>query len=361
MSIRRAMLKAWEGDPSSPAWSRALTRSMAPLGSLYGAAMANRRRRYETGKARIVKNPAPVISIGNLTLGGTGKTPTVAWLAEKLDLQGRRPAVVSRGYGGRPKDVLVVGDGKGSLMASPPAADEAAMLARRYPGLLVLTGAERSFVAEKAVKEFGADVVVLDDGFQHMALARDVDLVVLRGDCPFGNGRVVPAGVLREPVSALRRAHAVLVTGECGERARAEIHSLAPGAPVFAGWLAPDALLDARGEMAGAPEDLKGVKVVAVSGLGNPRGFERMLESLEVETLAHHVYPDHANYAPADGVRLVSSLQKTGADFILTTEKDAAKLSSLLSNAPLRVLRVEMRIDDEANLLGLIGKMAFSA
>ena len=361
MSFRRAVLQAWEGDPSSPAWSRMLAKSLGPLGSLYGAAMANRRRRYEAEKANVSKIPVPVVSIGNLALGGTGKTPTVAWLVEKLILNGRKPAVVSRGYGGRPKDVMVVGDGKGSLMAAPPAADEAAMLARRYPDLLVLTGAERSFVAKKAVEEFGADVVVLDDGFQHLALHRDMDVVVLRGDSPFGNGKVVPAGVLREPVSALISADAVLLTGECAGRTREEIQSLVPDIPVFTGHLEPDALLDSRGENTGSPDELKGARVVAVSGLGNPHGFEKMLESLDVEVIAHHEYPDHAHYALADGVRLVSSMQKTGADFILTTEKDAVKLSPLLSNAPHRVLRVVMKIDEEMNLSALIEKELFSS
>ncbi len=361
MSFRSGILQSWEGNPSSPAWARVLTRSLGPLGSLYGAAMARRRRRYESGKADVSKIPVPVISIGNITLGGTGKTPTVAWLAEKLALKGRKPAVVSRGYGGRPKDVMVVGDGKGRLMDAPPAADEAAMLARRYPGLLVLTGAERSFVAKKAVEEFEADVVVLDDGFQHMALHRDVDVVVLRGDCPFGNGKVVPAGVLREPVSALRRADAILITGECADSTRENIQSLNPDIPMFTGHLEPDAFLDSRGENTGAPDELKGARVVAVSGLGNPHGFEKMLESLDIEIVVHHEYPDHAHYALADGVRLVSSLQKAGADFILTTEKDAAKLSPLLREAPLRVLRVTMKIDDEMNLAGLIEKSAFSS
>lgn len=361
MSFRRGILQAWEGDSSSPAWSVALTKGLAPLGRIYGAAMANRRRRYESGKARVSKPPVPVISIGNLSLGGTGKTPTVAWLAEKLTMNGRKPAVVSRGYGGRPKDVMVVGDGKGSLMAAPPAADEAAMLARRYPGLLVLTGADRSFVANKAVEEFGADVVVLDDGFQHLSLHRDMDVVVLRGDSPFGNGRVVPAGVLREPASALNRAGAVLVTGECRGRTREKIQSLIPDVPIFNGSLEPDALLDSRGEKTGSPDELKGARVVAVSGLGNPHGFEKMLESLDAEVIVHHEYPDHANYALADGVRIASSLQKSGADFILTTEKDAVKLSSLLSKAPLRVLRVVMRIDDEMSLADLIEKKVFSS
>ena len=132
-----------------------------------------------------------------------------------------------------------MGDGKGSLMAAPPAADEAAMLALRYPEVLILTGAERSFVAKKAVEEFGVDVVVLDDGFQHLALHRDMDVVVLRGDRPFGNGKVVPAGVLREPVSALMRADAVLVTGECADRTRKEIQSFIPGVPVSRDILSP--------------------------------------------------------------------------------------------------------------------------
>ena len=254
---------------------------------------------------------------------------------------------------------MVVGDGKGGLMSVPPAADEAAMLARRYPGLIVLTGVDRALVAEKAVEEFGADVVVLDDGFQHLALSRDVDVVILRGDCPFGNGKVIPAGILREPVSALNRADAVLVTGKCSDRAKKQIQSLAPNVPIFTGRLVADSLLDSRGEQVGVPEELKGAKVVAVSGLGNPHGFVKMLESLDVDARVHHEYPDHANYALADGVRLVSSMQKKEAEFILTTEKDAVKLSSLLSKVPLRVLRVMMKIDDEMNLFGLIEKKVF--
>ena len=118
-------------------------------------------------------------------------------------------------------------------------------------------------------------------------------------------------------------------------------------------------LLNSRGLEVGLPGELKGARVVAVSGLGNPRGFEKMLESLDVEIIAHHEYPDHAHYALADGVRLVSSLQRTGADFILTTEKDAVKLSSLLSDAPLRVLRVNMRIGDEVRLTTLIERAVF--
>ncbi len=359
MSIRKSVLAAWEGDPAAPMWARAWASGLAPLGTVYGMAMARRRRRYEMGGARARKNPVPVVSVGNLALGGTGKTPTVAWLIERLLSSGRRPAVVSRGYGGRPRDVMVVGDGAGRLMSAPPAADEAAMLARRYPEVPVLTGADRAFVARKAAEEFGAEVVVLDDGFQHLALAREVDLVLLRGEAPFGNGRVFPAGVLREPASALGRADAILLTG--GERARSQVLSLAPNVPVFTGSLAPDALLDANAEEAGAPDALRGARVVAVSGLGNPRGFERTLESLGVEVVVHHEYPDHANYALADGVRLVSSLKKTGADFILTTEKDAAKLSSLLREAPLRVLRVVMRIDAGADLARLIERKLFPA
>ena len=309
----------------------------------------------------MVKNSVPVISIGNLALGGTGKTPTVAWILAKLLSKGRKPAVVSRGYGGRPKDVMVVSDGEGSLMSAPPAADEAAMLARRYPDLPVLTGADRSLVTEKAVEEFGADVVVLDDGFQHLSLCRDMDVVLLRGDYPFGNGRVIPAGILREPVSALKRADAVLVTGECADRTRKEIQSLVGDIPIFTGRLEPDSLLDSRGEKIGMPDELRGARVVAVSGLGNPRGFEKMLESLNVELLAHHEYPDHAHYALADGVRLISSLKKTGADFILTTEKDAVKLSTLLSKTPLRILRVMMKINEDANLTALLDKKVFSS
>ncbi len=361
MSLRRGILMAWEGNPLSPTWSRVLASGLLPLGVVYGAAMAYRRGRYAAEKIRVERIPVPVISVGNLAFGGTGKTPTVAWVLERLLLKGRRPAVVSRGYGGRSGDVMVVCDGGGGRMPSPPAGDEAAMLAWRYPHLPILTGVDRSFVAQKAAEEFGADVVVVDDGFQYLSLFREMDLVLLRGDCPFGNGRVTPAGVLREPVSALRRADAVLMTGECSDRARGEIQSLVQEVPVFTGSLEPDSILNSQGETVGAPDVLRGRKVVAVSGVGNPYGFERTLESLRVEVLAHHAYPDHARYVVADGARLASSLQKTGADFILTTEKDAIKLTPFLGETPFYTLRVAMKINDDTDLAALVEEKLFSS
>ena len=190
------------------------TFAMALLGVpalLYGAAVRLRRRGYTAlGLAR--RAAVPVISVGNLTVGGTGKTTIVSWLVRELQDRGWHPAVVSRGYLGRAgRGPLYVSRGQGPLVASDVSGDEPFLLASRLPGAVVVAGSDR-VLGSRAAIEAGADVVILDDGFQHMRLARDVDLVLLDAHNPFGNYRLLPAGTLREPVSELRRAHAVIIT-----------------------------------------------------------------------------------------------------------------------------------------------------
>jgi len=313
--------------------------------------MRLRRLAYEAGLRRAATVPAPVVSVGNLTLGGTGKTPAAAWILERFLSAGRRPAVVSRGYGGGIREVAVVSEGEGALLDSPPAADEAVMIARAFPKVPVLTGRDRSAAARRAAEEFGADVLLLDDGFQRIALRREFDLVLLRGERPFGNGRVFPAGALREPVSVLRRADAILLTGRGGQASRGTVEAAAPGIPIFSGELVPEDLLDPEGNRAGGPADLAGMGVVAVSGIANPDGFHDTLSRLGARLVASHVFPDHARYTEADAARLRSSLEARGADLIVTTEKDAVKLAALLGDAPLRVLRVRMKIEGGETLM----------
>ncbi len=351
MRGRAGILRALEGEPGVPAWASGALAALSPAGWVYGAWMGLRRRLYEGGLLRESEAPVPVLSVGNLTLGGTGKTPAVAWALERLLGAGRRPAVVSRGYGGASEAVTVVGDGRGSVLPCPPAADEAVMLARRFPQTPLLTGRDRPAAARRAAKEFGAELVLLDDGFQHLALWRNLDLVLLRGECPFGNGRVFPAGALREPRGALRRADVVLMTGDVdfgglrqAERRR-EVEAAAPRAQIFAGFLVPEVLLDGGGNAVGRPADLAGAAVVAVSGIARPEGFSDALSRLGAVVRRHHAHPDHAAYTPAAAERLLASLHETGADLIVTTEKDAVKLAPLLPGGPLRVLRVGFQID----------------
>ncbi|MBI3025276.1 MAG: tetraacyldisaccharide 4'-kinase [Candidatus Tectomicrobia bacterium] len=357
MRGRDPLLMALDGEEGAPVWARAFAWWLAPAGAVYRAGMALRRRLYERGALPSRSVPAPVLSVGNLTLGGTGKTPAVAWVISRLLEAGRRPAVVSRGYRGGAAGVTVVGDGKGSVLSSPPAGDEAAMLARRFPQVPVLTGAVRSDAAERAVREFGAEVIVLDDGFQHLALRREWDLVLVRGERPWGNGRVFPAGALREPFSALRRASAILLTGEAQGEAGEKIASWAPHVPLFRAWLVPEGLLDGAGRPAGGLDALRGVRAVAVSGIARPEGFAAMLAGLGVAVAAHHAYPDHAAYGALEAGCLAESLRRAGADLLLTTEKDAVKLAPWLPGEAVRVLRVGLEIEGA----GALARLALEA
>ena len=355
---RDPLVMALEGEEGAPVWARAFAWWLAPAGGLYRAGMALRRRLYEGGVLASRGVPVPVLSVGNLTLGGTGKTPAAAWLVSRLLEAGRRPALVSRGYRGGSPGVTVVGDGKGTALPSPPAGDEAAMLARRFPRVPVLTGAVRADAAERAAREFGADVIVLDDGFQHFALRRDWDLVLVRGERPWGNGRVFPAGALREPLSALRRAGAVLLTGNVAPETRSQVAAIARGVPLFTARMVPEELLDGEGRPAEGLGALRGRRAVAVSGIARPEGFMAILAGLGAEVAEHHAYPDHAAYGAADAARLTESLRRTGADFLLTTEKDAVKLAPLVRGAPLRALRVGFEIGGADALARLVREAA---
>jgi tetraacyldisaccharide 4'-kinase len=319
--------------------------------------MRLRRTLYETGLGVAAAPSTPVISVGNLTLGGTGKTPAVAWVISRLIEAGITPAAISRGYSGAEGGVCVVSDGAGAVLSSPPASDEAVMLARMFPRSPVVTGRDRPAAARRAA-ELGAGAIVADDGFQHLALPRCFDLVVLRGDRPFGNGRVFPAGAMREPLGALRRADAILLTGLGGLAVHERLRSLSPDTKIFEGMLTPSALLDLGGGPAGEPADLGGAAVVAVSGIGNPGGFARSLAALGARVLESLVFSDHAAYGGEELERIAAAIEKTGADFAVTTEKDAVKLGALAGDERFRVLRAEMKVNGGDELARLIFEAA---
>lgn len=348
MNFRSPILSALDGDPASPVWSRFVLGGLAPAGWLYGKAMRLRRQSRQSTGRKPFQFEKPIVSVGNLVLGGTGKTPTVAWVTRFLREKGYRPAIVSRGYGALLKEVTVVGDGKGGTMASPPASDEAVMLSRNFPETPVITGRNRIEAVQEAVAAFGVDIIVLDDGFQHVQLERSVDVVLLRGERPFGNGRVFPAGALREPISALSAADVVLLTGEETREGRREAEKAVPSTDIFEGRLVPRLLLGAEGEAPQEAASLKGASIVAFCGIAHPARFLKMLSVLGADVREFFVYPDHFEYQRAHTDIIAASLQGTGADLIVTTEKDGVKTSPLLSGLPLRILTVEMEIDRPA-------------
>lgn len=332
-----------------------------PLGWLWGSVAAARGALYDRELLRVERLPIPVLSIGNLTVGGTGKTPLVARLAARLVERGRRPAILLRGYGGanavrRGAPVLVVSDGSGSPGVSwREAGDEAILLARLLPGVPILVGRDRAAAGRVAAGTLGTDVLLLDDGFQHRALHRDADLVTLDAADPFGMGRFVPAGRLREAPRALRRAHAVVVTrahrGEDWTATRAAIDVLVPGLPVFR---ARHRALGLRRADSGEPLPLavlRGEPVAAFAGLARPEALAESLADAGARVAAFLAFPDHHPYAAVDRDRVLAAARAASARFVVTTGKDAVRLDLGAPLPELCILDIDIDIEDEANLI----------
>ena len=326
-----------------------------PLSPFYGMLMIWRASLYRRGLLPVVRVEVPVISIGNLTMGGTGKTPLVQYLARMLQAQGRRPAIVSRGYGGTARDRCnLVSAGEQPLLPAAAAGDEPRLLAETLPGVLVLTGRARKFPARRAV-EMGADCLILDDGFQHLALGRDLNLVLFQSDSLAGNSRVFPGGDLREAPGALRRADGFILTGACGRnRQRADgfaelLTTRFPDRPVFCAGYQPTAILAYEEGVSRVREitAMRGVPLFAFAGIAQPEGFMRTLHDLGLDIAGFHCLPDHVRYQEADLAALFAQARQAGATACITTEKDMVKLRTLPWSLPIHALRMEARLDED--------------
>jgi tetraacyldisaccharide 4'-kinase len=305
----------------------------------YAAVMRLRNRRYDSGRATIHRLPAPMISVGNLTLGGVGKTPCVEWLARWFAARGVRAAVVSRGYGAKPAK-----DGK------PAANDEARELAEKLPRTPHFQHPDRVLAAQRAIDEAGADLVLLDDGFQHRRLARDLDLVLVDACEPFGFEHVFPRGTLREPLAGACRAQAIALT-------RADMVSLAQRMAIRERYrrLAPQAvwlelghrpltLRNASGQEASL-ETLRGKQVAAFAGIGNPRGFRHTLTQCGYDVAAWREFPDHHHYEQRDVNELARWAQSLSISALLCTHKDLVKLPfDRLGLKPMWAVRIETEV-----------------
>ena len=311
--------------------------------------------RWSRATTRSTRLACSVISVGNLTVGGTGKTPVVAWLARRLQPQGWRLAILSRGYGSAVGSTgLVNVDG----VAAPAACygDEPVWLARQLPGVPVLVGSDRLTNARDALRDCGVNLFILDDGFQHWRLARDLDIVILDGDRPFGIGRLLPLGTLREPVSALRRAQVLLVrqTAEAGpslDALREQLRGDGVTAPVVPIRYRPTMIEEPLVGRSRDVASLAGWRVRLLSAIGQPRAFESSVRALGAEVVGHRTYPDHYAYTAEDMRQWNSGDQATP---LLTTEKDWMRLEPLARatppTAPLLVLRMVVELvnpDDE--------------
>ncbi len=349
-AIQRArVVRAWrEGLPA--AWDAVLL----PAAVAYGAGLALRRLGYASGIFRRRSLPCRVVGVGNLTVGGTGKTPLVELLARALAARKQRVVVLSRGYGRRAGGaVAAVTDGGRWLLTAREAGDEPALLARRLadvPGSVpVVVGRDRFRAGLWAVERFRPDVLLLDDGFQHWRLRKDVEVVCLDARAPWGSGGLLPRGSLREPAAALGRADLLVLThGDAAgdlERLRAELRVWAPTAPIAVGAYEPDGVMELGSGAVYPLEALRGTSVLAFAGIAVPENFAGTLRGLGIGPRDLVAFPDHHPYGAGDLAGLEARAREVGATALVTTEKDAVRLP-LTGTLPVWALRIRLRLDD---------------
>ncbi len=327
-----------------------------PLSLAYGLAVRLCGLLYRLRWLSVQGLPRPVVSVGNLTVGGTGKTPTAIWLARELDQRGHRVAILSRGYKGAAKEPVVLEPAYELARPSSKedgdfltAGDEPVMMARLF-GRRVGVGKNRLQAGAKLLAAGETDIFILDDGFQHRRLNRDVDLLLLGSD---SNGWLLPAGAFREPRKQLGRAHLYLVTGA---RERWEpLLADRPAGTVFFGALQPRAVLTFEsGRWKEYPLTLLDrSKILAVSAIADPGPFYRMIHDWDGEIIETMQFPDHHNYSTRDWQRIIRVSHN--ADYILTTEKDIVKLARFpFAREKLLALRVEMVVENGAALVDAV-------
>jgi tetraacyldisaccharide 4'-kinase len=343
------LVNAWRRGLPAP-WRTLL----APCALAYRSGLRLRNATYALGVARTRRLPCRVLAVGNLTVGGTGKTPLVELIARTIAERGRSVAIVSRGYGGRATaPVSLVSDGTRVLLGAAEAGDEPVLLARRLldvpRGVPVVVGRDRFRAGALAVARFAPDVVVLDDGFQQRRLAKDVEVVCLDARAPWGHGGLLPGGSLREPPKSIRRAHLLVLTHAeaCPDlvAARVEVGRLTPVVPVAVATLEPIGVLDVASGQARPLAALAARPALAFAGIAAPERFIETLGGLGITPRAFVPFPDHHPYAPEDLDALATRARAAGAEVLLTTEKDAVRLRAPAA-LPVWALQVRLHLTD---------------
>lgn len=338
---------------------------LIPASWMVGAAARARRAAYERGLLRSTRASVPVIAVGNLSLGGTGKTPLVLWLAHALSSIGVRPGILTRGYGS------ALGSAAHRVRADDPReADEALLLARRLPDAIVVAGRDRRHAARIAAGD-GAQALVLDDAFQHLALARDLEILLIDPRVPPGAGRVLPAGPLREPWSAASRANFFVVVDDGVTPPVASPEAAAPrrpapppvrangfGKPIVRAERRASALRCAGSSH--ALSSLAGTRVFLLSGIAHPAGFRALVERLGARIAGESRHPDHHRFSDAELTHAAAAARAATAEMILTTEKDAARLpATFLARDDVAVLEIDLAITEgEERLLDAVRRVA---
>lgn len=340
--LTNKILRAWAGKENSGPFLIMLS----GLSLFYSLAITIRNFLYDSGILAVRRLACSVISIGNITVGGTGKTPAAIMIAGLLKEHGYRPAVLSRGYGGKGKDIKVVSDGRQIFGCAYEAGDEPHVIARAVK-VPVVTSPDRYAAGLHATGRLGADVLVLDDAFQHRSLHRDINIALLDAARPFGNGFLLPRGPLREGPASLERADLVVLTrSDSGpvsviERLKAEF----PSKTFMRARHEPESIVECASGASHPVTFISGKKVAAFCGIAQPGSFRRLIENLGAEVVFFEEFKDHHSYTPGDVDRLREASRAAAAEMVLTTEKDFTKLER--SNFPgLFTLRIKIAFED---------------
>ena len=313
---------------------------LIPLSWLYAAGVSVRNRLYALGVFKARTLACRVISVGNIVVGGTGKTPAVITIAKHLQKERKRVAILLRGYKRHAREeVTIVSDGKKVCASPAESGDEAHMMARHLSDVPIIAGKCRYLAGQVALERFNVDVLLLDDGFQHRQLARDVDVLTVPATHPFGDPEgLLPVGSLREPPTALRRADLILLTHtdtpNISSQAKKAVKQLAPNALILESIHQPTHLYPLGPENSKEDtnvridiKELKGKRLLAVCGIGNPDAFVATLMRCFPESVELLAFPDHHVYTEADRRHIHAAFQTSGADLIVTTQKDEQKLA----------------------------------
>ncbi|MGB5012540.1 MAG: tetraacyldisaccharide 4'-kinase [Pyrinomonadaceae bacterium] len=333
------------------------------LGHIFGKVAELRNSLYDKGVLDVFDLRARVISVGNLTAGGTGKTPLVAYISNILHSRGETVCILTRGYGRKdPKERVVVTDGKRILTDAEHAGDEPFELAKKLLGkVIIIADADRVSAGEWARRKFGVTTFILDDGFQHRKVKRDLDIVCIDSTDPFGGGKMLPAGRLREQKVGLDRADVVIVTranlGSGIAVLRSSIADLNPETQIFTSETAISGVVDLKdiqSKRRPTQREIKEHKVFAFCGIGNPEIFFKQLWQDGFDAAGTKAFRDHFVYSQKDVAEIERLARDSSADLLLTTAKDAVKLQELEFTLPSYVVEIEMVIDRPAELAALV-------
>jgi tetraacyldisaccharide 4'-kinase len=325
---------------------------LLPISWIYGGVIRLRNILFDVGFFQSSAASVPVISVGNITAGGTGKTPFVDMLVKFLVHNSIRPAVVSRGYGRSTKGLVEVSNMKGILISAEEAGDEPFMLAKKNPGLVVIVDEKRKRGVDHAIRQYGTEAVILDDGFQHRSVRRNLDVVLIDGEESKSPMHLLPAGYLREPIGGLRRADIVIISKTGTADGIPDIIRRATNAEIMTTSFIPVAVRRVKTGFSISVQSIRGKKAVAFCGISNPQNFNATLIRMGMTVERFFPFDDHHRYSETEIKSISEAAKSVSSDYVLTTEKDLARLEGglllkMFDELPLFVVEMEMTVREE--------------